>query len=160
MSLPIVALTARDAPAIAAHLLRLDAEDRSFRFAAGVVSDATIEAYVARIPFERDALLGVVDAGGRVLALGHGCAYDVAGRLRIEAAFSVDADLRRQGLCRQLLAALERHAESVGAEALIAMCVARNLPMRRIFEQAGMRTTREDGEVHARREFTGASAGA
>jgi GNAT superfamily N-acetyltransferase len=70
--------------------------------------------------------------------------YAVQGRGRVEAAFSVDADRRRHGLATRLMAALERFAMATGAEALVGMCVVRNLPMRRMFEQAGMDMTRED----------------
>jgi hypothetical protein len=40
-----------------------------------------------------------------------------------------------------------------GADAVVGMCVARNLPMRCIFAGAGMTMTREDDEVHACRQL-------
>jgi RimJ/RimL family protein N-acetyltransferase len=156
MSLPILRLCALDAPALEAHMLRLSEQDRSLRFAAGLVTDETVRRYVAGIDFERDLVLGIVDSDGTLVACAHGCVYTVAGKLRIEAAFSVDAALRRSGLCARLMAALEHGAQAMRAEALVAMCVARNLPMRRCFERAGMRTSREEDEVHAVREFAAA----
>ena len=82
------------------------------------------------------------------------------GRGRVEAAFSVDADWRRQGLATRLMAALERFAMAMGAEALVGMCVVRNLPMRRMFEQVGMDMTREDDEMHAKRRLGSAQPAA
>ena len=146
----LVALHPADSEAIVAHLLRLSPDDRSMRFAAGLVTDETIRRYVAGIPFARDALFGVVDDCGVLVALAHGCVYSVQGRGRVEAAFSVDADWRRHGLATRLMAALERFAMATGAEALVAMCVVRNLPMRRIFERAGMTLSREEVELVAR----------
>lgn len=153
MSLPIVRLRALDAAVFELHLSRLSAPDRSLRFAAGIVGDETLRRYVAGIDFERDIVLGIRDEAGTLVACAHGCVYTVAGRLRIEAAFSVDVALRRCGLCMRLMTALERYAEGLGAESLLAMCVARNQPMRRCFERAGMRISREEDEVHAVREF-------
>lgn len=154
MSMPIVALAALDAAAIEAHLLRLDAAARSLRFTAGVVTDEAVRRYVNRLDFSHDAVLGVVDAIGQVIALAHGAVYMVADRTRIEAAFSVDEAWRRQGLATALMKTLERFAEESGAEALIAMCMARNLPMRRVFERTGMTTVCEEGEVHAQRSVS------
>ena len=48
----IVPLLRTDAARIEDHLLGLCAEDRLLRFAAGLVTDATIRRYVAAIPFE------------------------------------------------------------------------------------------------------------
>lgn len=48
------------------------------------------------------------------------------------------------------MTAVREVAASMGAESVVAMCVARNLPMRRIFAGAGMAMTREHDEVHAR----------
>lgn len=149
MSLTLVALQRADSAAIEAHLLRLSAADRSMRFTAGVVTDETIRRYVASLPFERDGIFAWVDATRSVVALALGCVYRADGGLHIEAAFSVDQASRRQGLCIRLMARLEAFAAEVGAQSLLAMCVVRNLPMRRIFERSGMCLSREDDEIHA-----------
>ena len=52
-----------------------------------------------------------------------------------------------------LMSAARDFAESVGADAVVGMCVARNLPMRCIFAGAGMTMTCEDDEVHASRQL-------
>ena len=92
------------------------------RFAAGVVTDETIRAYVQRIRFGHDVVLGLVSQRGQVYGFAHGCIFEQRGRLHVEVAFSVDAAWR-------------------GA--------ARNWPMRRLFEGAGLALRREDDEVHA-----------
>jgi len=135
--------------AIESHLLRLSAPDRSLRFAAGLVTDETICRYAASIRFGHDATLGLVDDHDTVVGLAHGCAYEVRRSMHIEAAFSIDAALRGQGFGRALMAAMGAFAERAGADVLVGMCVARNLPMRRIFAHAGMTMTRDDDEIHA-----------
>jgi len=149
MSLPITVLGAADAARIEHHLLRLDPSDRSLRFAAGVVSDETIRRYLAGIRFGHDAVLGVVDGDGELVAFAHGCVYSVGKRARVEVAFSVDAGRRGKGIASALMAETQRFAESIGAHAVLGMCLARNAPMRQIFANAGMTMTREEDEVHA-----------
>lgn len=147
--LAIVALQTADADRIAAHLLRLSPDDRSLRFAAGLVTDQTVCAYVGRMRFGSDAVFGLIDAGGAVVGLAHGCLYEDRGKPQIEAAFSIDAPLRGQGFGTRLMALLADFAARRGA-ALVGMCHVRNLPMRRIFERGGLTLTREDDELHAR----------
>lgn len=149
--MPIVAtLNHTDAERIESHLLRLDPRDRSLRFAAGLVTDLTIVGYVGTIRFGRDAVLGLLDERGAVVGLAHGCLYaGREGQLHVEMAFSVDAEWRGQRFGALLMRRLEAMAVERGAAALVGICVARNLPMRRIFERAGMQLTREDDELHA-----------
>jgi GNAT superfamily N-acetyltransferase len=149
MNLPIRALDASDAARIERHLLRLSPGDRSLRFAAGVVSDDTVREYVARIRFGNDALLGIDDDRGELVAFAHGCVYSVGKRARVEVAFSVDAQRRRLGCGAALMARMRAFAESIGAHCVVGMCLARNLPMRAIFARAGMTMTRDGDEVHA-----------
>lgn len=149
MSLQIRVLQAADTARIEEHLLRLAPADRSLRFAAGVVADETIRRYVAGIRFGTDAVLGALDTAGEVVGFAHGCVYTVGKRARVEVAFSVDADRRRNGIGSALMAEARRFAEAFGAHSVLGMCHARNVPMRQIFASAGMTMTREDDEVHA-----------
>ena len=149
MSLPIRVLDAADAARIEDHLLRLAPADRSLRFAAGLVTDETVRRYVAGIRFGTDAVLGLLDDDRAVVAFAHGCVYSVGKRARVEVAFSVDAERRGRGHGTALMAEARRFAESIGAHSVVGMCLARNLPMRHIFAEAGMVLTREDDEVHA-----------
>jgi len=87
----ITPLLRSDAARVEDHLTRLCAEDRSMRFAAGLVADETIHRCVAEIPFERDLVLGLVSQRGSVFGLVHGCIFTADGRSHVEAAFSLDA---------------------------------------------------------------------
>jgi GNAT superfamily N-acetyltransferase len=140
-----------DAGRIADHLLRLSPEDRSLRFSSGVVTDQTICAYAGRIRFGNDLVLGLVSQRGQVFGLAHGCVFRQHGQLHIEAAFSVDAAWRGVGLGKALMDALRLRASERAGErvALIGMCAARNWPMRRVFESAGLTLRREDDDMHA-----------
>lgn len=150
MNLAIVALQAADAPRILTHLLRLSPEDRSLRFAAALVTDDTVARYVHHIRYGDDAVVGLVDEHGDVVGLAHGCVFQAGGRTQIEAAFSIDEACRGQGFGHRLMATLRGYAARHGGAALVGICHARNLPMRRVFQHAGMSLTREDDELHAR----------
>jgi RimJ/RimL family protein N-acetyltransferase len=134
------------------QLLRLSAEDRSLRFAAGLVTDESIRRYVAAIPFERDLVLGLVSQRGSVFGLVHGCVFTAGGRSHVEAAFSIDAAWRGHGLATSLMHALTARvavrADAAGAT-IVGSCAARNLPMRAVFSHAGMTLRREEDEIHA-----------
>lgn len=152
MSHPITLLLQRDADRIEDHLLRLSVEDRSLRFAAGLVTDETIRRYVRAIPFDKDYLFGLLDDDGNVVGLVHGCTFSVQGRPHVEAALSVDAARRGGGVATALLGALiaaasERSGD--GGVAIIGSCAARNLPMRSVFGHGGMALHREDDEIQA-----------
>ena len=144
-------LQVSDAARIEAHLLRLCAEDRSLRFSAGVVSDDTIRAYVHRIRFGHDLVLGLVGQCGHLFGLAHGCVFTWKGQPQIEAAFSVDIEWRGQGLGKALMQSVQSRASERASQevALLGMCAVRNWPMRRIFERAGLSLRREDDEMHA-----------
>ncbi len=146
----IVALQPADRARIEAHLLRLSAEDRSLRFAAGLVTDETVRRYAASIDFGRDLVMGLVSKRGLVIGFVHGCVFDLRGRRHVEAAFSVDAEWRGRGLGRRLMEALLLRAAAEGGAVVVGQCAARNLPMRRIFECAQMTLTREEDEFDAR----------
>ncbi len=147
----IVALQPADRARIEAHLLRLAPEDRSLRFAAGLVTDETVRRYAASIDFGRDLVMGLVSKRGLVIGFVHGCVFDLRGQRHVEAAFSVDAEWRGHGFGRRLMEALLLRAAAEGGAVVVGQCAARNLPMRRIFERAEMTLTREDDELDARR---------
>lgn len=147
----LVTLSAADVQRIVDHLLRLAPEDRSLRFAAGLVTDDTIRRYGGGIRFGRDAAFGLIDAAGTVVGVAHACLYEVRGVRTIEASFSVDAAWRGQGCGSRLMRAVEAHAAAVGAAVLVGQCATKNTPMRRIFDRVGMLLTRCEDELHATR---------
>lgn len=154
MHAPIAVLQAKDRPGIEAHLLRLSAEDRSLRFAAGLVTDTMIRRHVDQLHFERDHVLGLVSLRGQVFGLAHGAVFVHAGRQHVELAFSVDAEWRRHGLGHRLMAALlARVGAACGDVVVLGRCGARNLPMRRVFEAGQLLLRRDLDEIEARREL-------
>jgi GNAT superfamily N-acetyltransferase len=151
--LTVVAVRLNDLAAVQNHLLRLSADDRSMRFSAGVVKDDTVRAYAARIRLAHDVVICLLDREGTVVGLAHGCVYEVQRSLLVEAAFSVDTAWRGQGAGTRLMQEVQVQARAVGAERVLGLCAVRNLPMRRVFEGAGMQLSREDDEVHAHCEL-------
>lgn len=102
-------LDARARPAVLAHLMALDADDRYARFGAAV-RDAGICALVARLDFERDLLLGVESSGG-LIGLAH-VGFGAGGLA--ELALSVAPPWRRRGLARALFGLATRRAARAG----------------------------------------------
>jgi len=150
MQVPIIALQPTDRARIEMHLLALSAEDRSRRFSAGLVTDDTINRYVAGLRFERDMVMGLVSKRGAVISLAHGCVFEAKGQRHVEAAFSVDAEWRGRGFGSRLMDAVVLRTRVEGGAALLGTCAVRNVPMRRIFERVGMALSREDHEFTAR----------
>jgi RimJ/RimL family protein N-acetyltransferase len=157
MELSLHELGSADVTRIEAHLLRLSSDDRSRRFFSALVTDEVIRRYVSRFDFADDAVIGLVDAAGRVVGLAHGSCYDAGGERRMEVAFSVDEALRGHGWGQRLMDVASQRASQIGVTRLVAMCVARNLPMRRIFDRSGLTQSIEDGEVHAWRPLAAAA---
>lgn len=147
--LSIEALHAGDVPRIAEHFARLSPDDRALRFNSSLIDDAQLKRYVGQMRFGEDVVLGLVDTQGSVVGVAHGCVFDARGERRIEAAFSVDAAYRGRGFGCALMQAL-RTAAPKRVSAIVGLCAVRNLPMRRIFQRAGMMLTREDDEFQAR----------
>jgi GNAT superfamily N-acetyltransferase len=145
----IVILDAADGPPIEAHLLRLSPGDRSLRFAAGLVTDDTVRGYVGRIRHGHDIVLGLLDRDDRLVGLAHGCVYEARGQLHVEAAFSIDEGTRGQGFGIRLMQAVQIQAQARGIVRVVGSCAVRNLPMRRVFERAGLTLKREDDEMCA-----------
>jgi RimJ/RimL family protein N-acetyltransferase len=148
--LSIEALHAGDAYRTTAHFVRLSPEDRALRFNSALVDDAQIARYVGQMRFGEDLILGLVDAEGSIVGVAHGCVFDAGGERRIEAAFSIDAAYRGRGFGTALMRSLKSAAPQRSASAIVGLCAARNLPMRRIFERAGMTLSREEDELVAR----------
>ena len=148
-ALSIEAMQAGDAPRITAHLMRLSADDRALRFNSALTDEAQIARYVGQMRFGEDLILGLVDAAGRVVGVAHGCAFKAGAEQRIEAAFSIDLGFRGRGFGIALMRSLQAAASAHGVASIVGLCAARNRPMRRVFERAGMTLEREDDEIRA-----------
>jgi GNAT superfamily N-acetyltransferase len=129
---------------IAAHLRRLDAEDRRLRFGLAI-ADAAIDDYVARIDFDRDAVFGVFDDA---LDLA-GAAHLARGDDQAELGVSVLPAHRGRGVGAALLARAHLHARNWGIRSLFMHCLAENAAMMHLAREQGMRIVSESGEADA-----------
>lgn len=133
----------RERPLFAAHLKRLSDDDRRFRFAHAVVTDARIDAYVEGIAdgdvvlggFDDDRLVGAVHVG-----LGDGAA---------EIGVSVDSDRRGCGIGAELVTHAVHWARNRGAVRLYTLCLADNRAMAALARRQGMEIRSESGTAEA-----------
>ena len=143
-----------DTPALEAHFLSLDNEDRRLRF--GVpIGDAAVRGYAARIDFERDAAFGVFDDDLSLAAAAH---LARAGREHAELGVSVLPARRRRGLGGALLARAHQRARNWGVRALFLHCLTENSTMMALARRQGMRIVTERGEADAWLELPPADA--
>ncbi len=149
MDLTLTPLREADRARITAHLLRLSPDDRSLRFAAGLVTDSVVQAHAARMPLEVDLVLGLCGNDGRLVAMVQGCRFEARGRRCVEAAFSVDLAWRGASLGTRLMQAVLDQVERDGGGDVVCSCLVRNQPMRRIMNRAGMAVRREEDECLA-----------
>ena len=133
--------------------LALVPDDRRKRFCCSL-SDETISNYVDRLDFSRDTILAAFDEHAQVIGL----AELVRGAGAGEMAFSVLPDRRGQRIGTKLLERLLLRARICGIRKVFVMFLSDNTPMRRMASRAGMAISSVDGESHAERELSAASA--
>lgn len=136
-----VRLHAPDRPAIVAHFLALEAEDRRLRFG-GHASDDVIHAYVGRIDFARDRLFAVHDERLRIVAVVHVALGGPAAELGL----SVHAGWRGRGVGDALLQRAVLHLRNRGVKSVYVHCLAENEAMKYLARKNGMRIAYEGGE--------------
>lgn len=146
-------LTVFEREAVRTFYLALSADDRRKRFCCSL-SDATISGYVDGLNFTRDTILGAYDEQARIIGL----AELVRGPKAGEMAFSVRPDKRGQKIGTLLMERLVSRARMCGANKVFVMFLSDNTPMRRMALRAGMSVQTADGESHAERELSPASA--
>jgi GNAT superfamily N-acetyltransferase len=137
----------------AAHLRQLGAEDRRLRFGLAI-ADPTIEDYVARIDFDRDALFGVFDDALQLAGAAHLARGDDLAELGV----SVLPAHRGRGMGSALLARAHLHARNWGIGALFMHCLTENGAMLHLARKQGMRLVIEGGEADARLALPPANA--
>jgi GNAT superfamily N-acetyltransferase len=151
-------ITTREVPRLergkyAAHLRRLEAEDRRLRFGLAI-TDAAIDDYVARIDFDRDALFGVFDDDLQLAGAAHLARADDQAELGV----SVLPEHRGRGVGAALLARAHLHARNWGIGALFMHCLTENAAMMHLARKQGMRIVAESGEADARLALPPANA--
>ena len=133
-----------DRPALEAHFLALDGEDRRLRFGSAIRDEALSE-YVARIDFGRDGLFAVQDDDLRLLAVVH-VAFSGASA---ELGLSVLPGQRGRGLGSALFSRAVIHLRNRGAAEVLVHCLTENAAMMHLARKHGMRIVNEGAETDA-----------
>jgi acetyl coenzyme A synthetase (ADP forming)-like protein len=143
--------TAADTDALIAFFRELSPESRYLRFhgTAGV-DDHTVAGAVASDWETRGSLLGeLADADGVLRPVGLATYVQLHDPRRAEAAFAVADRLQGRGVGTRLLERLAAHASAAGIEEFVAEVLPQNMPMLRVFDDAGFEVARrlQDGVV-------------
>ena len=129
---------------LAPHILALDSEDRRLRF--GVpFGDAAINAYIARIDFERDAVFGIFDDRLSLVAAAHLARAPGYAELGV----SVLPGHRGRGCGAALLARAHQRARNWGVRKLFMHCLRENGAMMHLARKQSMEIAAEAGEADA-----------
>lgn len=153
-------LTPADLSGFRDHLLRLDAQSRQSRFGMEA-SDDFVAAYALRCFGIDDVIYGFVVDGkvrgaGELRGIGYNLPLGVGANA--EAAFSVEAEWRRQGIGAQLMARIVRAARNRRARTLYMACLANNEPMlslaRKFSAELRFEPQGPDGEIAPRAPTT------
>ena len=138
-------LNSEDRPALLAHFLSLDAEDRRLRFGASI-ADIVVREYVARLQFGRDGLFAVRDVHGRVIAAVHVAITEGSAELGL----SVDPKHRSRGNGGALFARAVDFLRNRGIREVFVHCLAENAAMRHLAVRHGMRLSSQGSESEGR----------
>ncbi len=137
-----------DRDRLAAHLLRLGAEDRRLRFG-GHAGDARVRAYAARLEPRGCVVLGWF-AAGELRGVGELKPIEGAWPRAAELAVSVEAPFRGRGLGAELCRRLVVRARNRFITRLYMLCLPDNRPVQRIARGLGGALAFYQGEVEAR----------
>ncbi|MFM0094587.1 GNAT family N-acetyltransferase [Paraburkholderia nemoris] len=142
-------LTEQSRPALLAHFLALNDEDRRLRFNQPT-RDWTIKHYVDGIDFERDTVFGVYDSPLTLDGVGHFVTLRDNDRPRAaEFGLSVSQDARGRGIGSALLEHAITHARRMQFHTLWMYFQSDNDAMMRIARKAGMTIQCAYGEADA-----------
>jgi RimJ/RimL family protein N-acetyltransferase len=147
-------LAERDRRRVLKHFLALDANDRLLRFGS-IIPDEQIKAYVAKIDFSRDIVLGVYNRIFQLVGVGHLGFSTAEGRgattkERVaEFGVSVSKSARGQGVGTRLFQRAAIHCRNSDIDTLYMQCLSSNQTMMHIAKKAGMEIKREYGEADA-----------
>lgn len=129
------------------HLMRLDAEGRRMRFA-HPVADSYIEDYAARMS-DMDGIVYGFIVDGEVRAVAELRKLRSAWGPEAEAAFSVEAGWRNQGIATLLMGRIIRAGRNRGVRTLIMSCLVENTKMQAIARRYRADLSCEAGSVMA-----------
>jgi GNAT superfamily N-acetyltransferase len=137
-------LFATDLPLFREHLLRLDPETRRSRFV-GSVDDDYLAGHAERC-FANGGIIIAYVVDGAVRGVAELLCFDMAGETHAEAAFSVEAAYRRQGIADALFRRLMTTAQNRGVRRLTINCLAKNAAMRALAAKYHAELSFDEGE--------------
>lgn len=144
--IPVRSLSAADRPALCAHLLSLNEQDRYLRFG-HAVTDEQVEHYVAHIDFREGEVMGIFNRKLDLLGLSH---LAITGAEEAEFGVSVLPKARGRGFGQLLFEHACLHARTRGLKVMVIHTLAENGAMMAIVRKAGAQIIREAGEATAR----------
>jgi GNAT superfamily N-acetyltransferase len=149
MVVPIRSMGTRHLPAIEAHLLALDPQDRYLRFGYSA-TDEHIQKYVGQLNFERDELFGIFNRQLELIAMAH-LAFSLDPQFKSCAEFgvSVAKSARARGYGGQLFDRAAMHARNEGVSQLFIHALSENTTMLKIARNAGAVIQRDGSESEA-----------
>lgn len=145
---PLSRLTDHDRPLIARHLKRLSGQDRQRRFGSPL-KDPALDSYARKLDLQQGRCLGYIEAGelrglAEIFPEGRGATT-------CEAAFTVDADWRGQGLGTHLMDRVLRLTAAEGYRRVVLYIQQANTPMRLVARKHGFALALDmDGYVATR----------
>jgi GNAT superfamily N-acetyltransferase len=145
---PVKRLSGADRPALVAHFIQLDDEDRRLRFGTAR-SDESLREYVDSLNLDRDAVFGVFDDE---LALA-GVAHVAVSPESAELGVSVLPAARNRGIGTALFERANLFARTHYIRTMFTHCLTENRSMMRLARKAGMVIVTEAGEADARLEL-------
>jgi GNAT superfamily N-acetyltransferase len=148
----------RDRRRMLKHFLALDGSDRLLRFGT-VLPDELVHAYVGKIDFARDIVLGVFSGVFQLVGVGHlafapreaePARSKATDKERVaEFGVSVSKSARGQGVGSRLFERAAIHCRNSDIDTLYMQCLSSNRTMMHIAKKAGMQIKREYGEADA-----------
>jgi RimJ/RimL family protein N-acetyltransferase len=141
-------LSDRDRPALCAHVLALDADDRRLRFGTAM-ADESLAAYVAGIDFTRDCVFAMHDSELHLVAVVH---VALAGATA-ELGLSVLPAWRGKGSGDALLKRAVVWLRNHGILSVYVHCITENAAMMRLARRNGMRIVYSGAETDGRLEL-------
>jgi GNAT superfamily N-acetyltransferase len=133
-----------DGPLYRDHLLRLDPDDRRFRFAGGVGA-AAVHAHCERIDWLAAVILGCFEEG-ELRAVAELCFAEPSAR-EAELAITVERAWQGRGIGGELLARMRVIARNRGVLRLTMLCLAENRRMQRLARRFGAGLAGAAGQV-------------
>jgi len=147
-TVPVKRLSGADRPALAAHFVQLDDEDRRLRFGTARSDESVVE-YVNSLDFDRDAVFGVFDDELRLAGVAHVAVSPESAELGV----SVLPAARKRGIGTALFERANLFARTHYIRTMFTHCLTENRSMMRLARKAGMVIVTEAGEADARLEL-------